>query len=68
MNKSIFSVKVLFNKYSESGITEASVSWLICNNKNGFSLCVIKIVPRVLIDLNHFEEWIADQTVNWKAI
>ncbi|MBX3708212.1 MAG: hypothetical protein KIT56_00885 [Gammaproteobacteria bacterium] len=42
--------------------TEASIRWLIFNEKiNGFSCCVKRIGRKVLIDLDQFEAWIAKQ-------
>jgi hypothetical protein len=43
--------------------TEASIRWLIFNEKtNGFSQCLRRIGRRkILIDLDRFEKWIDQQ-------
>ena len=43
--------------------TESSIRWLIFNEKeNGFSRCVKRVGRKVLIDIDEFEAWIANQT------
>lgn len=42
--------------------TEASIRWLIFNEKtNGFCSCVRRVGRKVLIDLDEFESWIRKQ-------
>jgi len=59
--KRFYSVKETAKSYSEA-FSEASIRWLIFNEKaNGFNCCVKRIGRKVLIDLDAFETWIAKQ-------
>ena len=59
--KRFSSVKETAKTYSDA-FSEASIRWLIFNEKNnGFACCVKRIGRKVLIDLDQFEAWISNQ-------
>lgn len=59
--KRFSTVKETAKAYSDA-FSEASIRWLIFNERiNGFSCCVKRIGRKVLIDLDQFEAWIDKQ-------
>ena len=47
------------NHYSLGAFTVSSIRYLIFNSKtNGFSVCIIRIGRKVLIDLDKMDEWL----------
>jgi hypothetical protein len=49
-------------EYYNGAFSEASIRWLIFNEKiNGFSKCLCRVGRKILIDLDNFESWINEQ-------
>lgn len=58
--KRLATVKKIPEHYN-GAFTVAGLRWWIFNEKtNGFSQCVIRIGRKILIDLDAFEQWVAD--------
>jgi hypothetical protein len=63
--KRLSTVSNLPNFYPDAGFTQSSIRWLIFNSKeNGFGHCIRRMGRKVLIDLDAFEEWLDNQTLN----
>ncbi|MBB3169967.1 hypothetical protein FHS30_003180 [Simiduia aestuariiviva] len=68
-HKRLCTVQRLPNLYPESGITSASIRWLIFNSaENGFSVCVKRMGRKILIDLDEFEAWLDCQAAQESGI
>lgn len=62
--KRLAPIKKIPEQYNGS-FTESGLRWLVFNeHSNGFARCVIRIGRKILIDLDAFEEWIADHGGN----
>jgi len=64
-HKRLSTVRNLTNLYPDADFTQNSIRWLIFNAKeNGFSMCIVRLGRKVLIDLDKLDEWLDSQAVN----
>jgi hypothetical protein len=60
-------VKNLPSLYPGANFAESSIRWLIFNAKeNGFDYCIRRVMGKILIDLQAFEEWMDNEELKGK--
>jgi len=64
-HKRLSTVRNLPGLYPDAGFTQSSIRWLIFNAKeNGFSMCIVRMGRKVLVDLDKFNEWLDNQAAD----